>query len=94
MWFALMYDKGWVFDADQPGRPPIDLFGSDVAADIYLKADPNYSGRVTVPVLWDKQTNTIVSNESSEIIRMLNQAFDALVRPGRLLPASAARRDR
>lgn len=43
---------------------------------VYLKADPDYSGRVTVPVLWDKQGNTIVSNESSEIIRMFNSAFD------------------
>ncbi|MBX4421765.1 glutathione S-transferase family protein, partial [Mycobacterium tuberculosis] len=45
--------------------------------EIYTRADPSYSGRVTVPVLWDKQQNTIVSNESSEIIRMLNTAFDA-----------------
>ncbi|TIW51183.1 MAG: glutathione S-transferase family protein, partial [Mesorhizobium sp.] len=43
---------------------------------IYSKADPAYSGRVTVPVLWDKKEETIVSNESSEIIRMLNSAFD------------------
>jgi putative glutathione S-transferase len=45
---------------------------------IYTRADPNYSGRVTVPVLWDKQTGTIVNNESSEIIRMFNSAFDGL----------------
>jgi putative glutathione S-transferase len=46
--------------------------------EIYTKAMPDYSGRVTVPVLWDKQTKTIVSNESSEIIRMFNTAFDAV----------------
>ena len=48
------------------------------ARDIYLKADPQISGRVTVPILWDKERETIVSNESSEIIRMLNSAFDEL----------------
>jgi putative glutathione S-transferase len=46
--------------------------------EVYLKADPHYSGRVTVPVLWDKQRQTIVSNESAEIIRMFNSAFDGL----------------
>lgn len=74
----LMYDKGWVFDADQPEATTDRLFGSNVAADIYLQADPAYTGRVTVPILWDKQTNTIVSNESAEIIRMFNSAFDQI----------------
>jgi putative glutathione S-transferase len=61
---------------------------------VYLKADPNYSGRVTVPVLWDKQRKTIVSNESSEIIRMFNEAFDGVgAKPGGLLP-QALRADR
>ena len=46
-------------------------------SEIYLLADPKYTGRVSVPVLWDKKRKTIVSNESSEIIRMLNSAFDA-----------------
>lgn len=74
---ALMGEQGWTF-----------LPGDDVAADtvngarylhqVYTKADPAYTGRVTVPVLWDKQTNTIVSNESSEIIRMFNSAFDGV----------------
>src|SRR5690606_39227369 len=45
---------------------------------VYTTADPNYSGRVTVPVLWDKQQNVMVSNESAEIIRMFNSAFDSI----------------
>jgi putative glutathione S-transferase len=51
-------------------------------SEIYLLANANYTGRVTVPVLWDKQRKTIVSNESSEIIRMLNSAFNALTNDG------------
>jgi putative glutathione S-transferase len=77
----LMLENGWEFrkrDNDPHGTTGDDLFGSDYLYQVYLKADPNYSGRVTVPVLWDKQENTIVSNESAEIIRMLNSAFDGL----------------
>ncbi|MEI2602121.1 glutathione S-transferase family protein, partial [Acinetobacter baumannii] len=56
---------------------------------IYTAADPYYSGRVTVPVLWDKHTGSIVSNESSEIIRMLNSAFDGIgAKPGDYYPAA------
>ncbi|SEK46684.1 putative glutathione S-transferase [Roseovarius nanhaiticus] len=64
---------GWTF---QPGPGVIaDPGGADYMYQVYLRADPNYSGRVTVPVLWDKERETIVSNESADIIRMLNSAF-------------------
>lgn len=70
-------DQGWVFD------PFKDLFKDslfDLSAmhELYVKSNPTYTGRVTVPVLWDKKTQTIVSNESSEIIRMFNSAFNHL----------------
>ena len=68
--------EGWTF-LKRDGATGDDLFGYDRLHQVYTRADPHYSGRVTVPVLWDKQENTIVSNESSEIIRMLNSAFDA-----------------
>ena len=71
-----MLENGWVFNEDFPGSTPDHLFDSKYLYQIYLKANPNYSGRVTVPVLWDKKLNTIVSNESSEIIRMFNNVFD------------------
>ncbi len=77
----LMAENGWEFRKrpdDQGGATGDDLFGFDYLYQVYLKADPAYSGRVTVPVLWDKQQNTIVSNESAEIIRMFNSAFDGL----------------
>ena len=73
----LMLENGWAFH-DREGATVDHLFGSDYLYQIYLKADPAYSGRVTVPVLWDKQTGTIVSNESADIIRMFNSAFDGL----------------
>jgi putative glutathione S-transferase len=73
----LMLEKGWVFTKGE-GATGDGLFGAETLADIYVRADPKYSGRVTVPVLWDKQENTIVSNESAEIIRMFNSAFDNL----------------
>jgi putative glutathione S-transferase len=71
-----LYGKtGWEF-ATQGGLPDT-VNGKTTLAEIYLLADPHYTGRVSVPVLWDKKRRTIVSNESSEIIRMLNSAFDA-----------------
>ena len=72
-----LYGKtGWEFGADSGGTPD-GVNGKTTLAEIYLIADPHYTGRVSVPVLWDKKRRTIVNNESSEIIRMLNSAFEA-----------------
>ena len=73
-----MLKDGWTFATDFPGATGDTLMGHDFLRDVYTTAAPNVSGRVTVPVLWDKTQNTIVSNESSEIIRMFNSAFDGL----------------
>lgn len=73
-----MLGEGWTFDTDFDGATGDTLFDLPFARDIYTKADPKFSGRVTVPILWDKTQGTIVSNESSEIIRMFNSAFDAI----------------
>ena len=66
--------RGWQF-GDDPGSTPDTVNGARELAEIYLLADPRYTGRVSVPVLWDKERRTIVNNESPEIIRMLNAAF-------------------
>ena len=73
-----MLQDGWTFDTDTYGATGDTLYGLPFARDIYTRAKPDYTGRVTVPVLWDKERETIVSNESSEIIRMLNSAFNAI----------------
>jgi glutathionyl-hydroquinone reductase len=73
-----MLADGWTFDTDFDGATGDALYGLPFLRDLYLKADPHISGRVTVPVLWDRERETIVSNESSEIIRMFNSAFDGL----------------
>ncbi|WP_170236755.1 glutathione S-transferase family protein [Streptococcus hyovaginalis] len=70
-----MLENGWTFE-EYDGVIPDPLFESQYLYQLYLQADPNYSGRVTVPVLWDKKTQTIVSNESADIIRMFNTAFN------------------
>jgi putative glutathione S-transferase len=75
-----MLEDGWTFGTDFPGATGDTLFGLPFLRDIYTRAQPDISGRVTVPVLWDKQQNTIVSNESAEIIRMLNSAFDGITK--------------
>jgi glutathionyl-hydroquinone reductase len=72
----LMGPDGWAF-SDHPGAIPDQVNGKRFLHEIYTLAKPDYSGRVSVPVLWDKKTRAIVNNESSEIIRMLNSAFDA-----------------
>jgi putative glutathione S-transferase len=72
-----LYGKtGWEFGTT-PGTTPDTANGKTTMAEVYLLADPRYAGRVSVPVLWDKTRRTIVNNESAEIIRMLNAAFDA-----------------
>ncbi|KAI0676243.1 glutathione S-transferase [Trametes maxima] len=70
--------NGWSFAKIDPfpGAENDPLYGSEYIKDIYLRADPDYEGRFTVPVLWDKKTETIVNNESSEIIRIFNTAFN------------------
>ncbi|MDN6600163.1 MAG: glutathione S-transferase family protein, partial [Tetragenococcus koreensis] len=70
-----MGENGWTFAKDQ-GVIPDPVINADYLYQIYTHVDPNYSGRVTVPVLYDKKQNKIVSNESSEIMRMFNSAFD------------------
>ncbi|MCC0030509.1 MAG: glutathione S-transferase family protein [Brucellaceae bacterium] len=72
-----MGKDGWTFRTGG-GATGDTLHGLDFLHQIYTRADPAYSGRVTVPVLWDKERGTIVSNESSEIIRMFNSAFDGV----------------
>ena len=73
-----MLSDGWTFETDAAGATGDTLYGLPFLRDVYVKAKPDVSGRVTVPVLWDKRQQTIVSNESSEIIRMLNSAFDGI----------------
>ena len=68
-------EQGWLF-SDYPGCIPDSNYDLDYLWQLYVKAAPNYSGRVTVPVLWDKKTKTIVNNESRQIIQMLNSEFD------------------
>ena len=70
-------ETGWAFTGEI-GSDKDTLNGADYLWQIYTKAVPDYTGRVTVPVLWDKLNNTIVSNESADIIRMLNSAFDGI----------------
>lgn len=72
----LMQENGWSFSTDFPATTGDALYRLDYLYQLYLRAAPDYSGRVTVPVLWDKQQQTVVSNESSDIIRMFNSAFD------------------
>nr|WP_321254609.1 glutathione S-transferase family protein [uncultured Ruegeria sp.] len=81
-----MAENGWTFRPG-PGAVPDTINGADFLHQVYTAAKPDYSGRVTVPVLWDKKTKTIVSNESPEIIRMFNTAFDRIgAKPGDYYP--------
>jgi putative glutathione S-transferase len=67
-----VFDQGWAFSRPDP------LTGVRYIHELYSQADPLFTGRATVPVLWDKETNSIVNNESSDIVRMLNREFDEL----------------
>jgi putative glutathione S-transferase len=83
-----MLEYGWTFEAG-PGVIPDPVLGADCLYQLYLAADTSYSGRVTTPVLWDKLTRTIVNNESAEIVRMFNAAFDEVgAQPGDYYPAA------
>lgn len=83
----VMLEHGWTFE-DGPGVIADPIIDADYMHEIYTHVDPTYSGRVTVPVLYDKKTDTIVNNESSDIIRMMNTAFDEIgATPGDYYPA-------
>lgn len=71
---SIMSDKGWIF-TEAPGAIPDWVNHAQYLQEIYVKADPKYTGRVTVPVLWDKRSSTIVNNESREIMRMFDVEF-------------------
>lgn len=72
-----MGDDGWFF-SERPGTIPDIVNGASYLREVYTKADPTYTGRVTVPVLWDRESGTIVNNESRDITRMLDREFDAV----------------
>lgn len=81
-----MGENGWTFEPG-PGVVSDSIGDARYLYQVYLRAKPGYSGRVTVPVLWDKKRSTIVSNESADIIRMFNSAFDGVgARPGNFVP--------
>jgi glutathionyl-hydroquinone reductase len=83
----LMRERGWTF-APGPCVTGDPINGAETLSEVYVAADPRYTGRVTVPVLWDRQRRTIVSNESAEIVRMFNSAFDGSgAAPGDYYPA-------
>jgi putative glutathione S-transferase len=85
-WF--MGEQGWTFE-DGPGVIADPVTGARRLHEVYTRSHPTYTGRVTVPVLWDKQRDEIVSNESSEIIRMMNSAFDGVgAAPGDFYPVA------
>jgi len=82
----LMAEQGWTFTQGE-GVVPDPLFNSRYLHELYTRADAHYTGRASVPVLWDRHTQTVVNNESAEIIRMFNTAFDAVgAKPGDFYP--------
>ena len=84
----LMGEQGWSFEQG-PGVIPDPILGAEHLHQLYVAAVPRYTGRVTVPVLWDRERRTIVSNESADIVRMFNGAFDEVgAAPGDYSPAA------
>ena len=77
----LMGENGWVF-SERPGAIPDSVLGKGRMYEVYTEAKPDFTGRVTVPVLWDRKTSTIVNNESAEIIRIFNSGFGDLADTG------------
>jgi putative glutathione S-transferase len=77
-----LFDDGWTFATDFPGATGDRVLGKRFLREVYLESDPRATTKVTVPVLWDRKTRTIVSNESADIIRMLNSAFDGITGNG------------
>jgi putative glutathione S-transferase len=73
---SLMGDDGWPFRTEEPDP----IGGAAYLRDVYVRANPKYTGRVTVPVLWDRETHTIVNNESREVMRILDVAFAPLAK--------------
>ncbi|KAA9002831.1 glutathione S-transferase family protein [Affinibrenneria salicis] len=89
----LMKENGWTFATDFPGATGDSLYQHEFLYQLYLHARADYSGRVTVPVLWDTRQHTIVSNESADIIRMFNSAFDQIgAREGDFYPSALQNR--
>lgn len=82
-----MGEDGWHFDASEPDATEDRLFGSDYLRQVYRRASDTYTGRVTVPVLWDTKHDTIVNNESKEIIRMFDHEFAPIANDRDLAPA-------
>ncbi|EMA40146.1 glutathione S-transferase family protein [Halococcus hamelinensis] len=79
-------EDGWQFTPGKDGTTPDSQNGFDYLREAYVKADPEFTGRVTVPVLWDKERETIVNNESEEVMRMLDTAFDEFANDATLYP--------
>jgi glutathionyl-hydroquinone reductase len=71
-------NDGWEFSPDKPGCTADAVTGANYLREVYVEADPEFTGRVTVPVLWDKERETVVNNESEEVMRMFDTAFDGI----------------
>ena len=86
---TLLLDNGWEFNKDKKNLYSDPILNKKFLRDLYILSDKNFSGKVTVPVLWDKKTKTIVNNESSEIMRILNSEFNNFTKVKTTLPNKA-----